>query len=55
MGNPDWPTLAAAFGGTGVIATTPSAIRHEVRRARSEGGLQVIAIPIDERHYANQM
>ncbi|WP_427870801.1 thiamine pyrophosphate-binding protein [Leucobacter luti] len=44
---PNWPALAAAFGGTGVEATTEAELAAAVRDAVANGGLQLIHIRQD--------
>lgn len=45
LAQPDWVALAAAFGGTGHLAESASALAEAVGTARNAGGLHVIHLP----------
>ena len=44
LAQPDWPALAAAFGGRGRRAEDPAALAEAVAAAVAEGGLQLIHV-----------
>lgn len=52
FGNPDWPAVAEAFGGTGVRVDDADALAGAVRRAH---GLTLVAAHIDPLPYRRQM
>lgn len=47
LAQPDWPALAAAFGGTGVSITELSQLPGAVKAAVTDGGLQLIHVPFE--------
>jgi acetolactate synthase-1/2/3 large subunit len=53
--NPNVPTLARAFGGTGVRVQGQGQLGIAVRQAVSSGGLWLIEVDIDPIHYRQQM
>jgi acetolactate synthase-1/2/3 large subunit len=49
FGNPDWMTLAAAFGWKGHYVTKSRELEATLRRAFDEQGPSLVVVPIDYR------